>query len=484
MTITFPAPRISTADDELQHLKESFAAQAKAFHGDSNPDRRTRGDRLHRLGEMVKANRQRIIEAVASDFGTRAAEEIRLTEIAASLAQIDYARKNLRRWMRPRRRSTSIWFLPGSGRVICQPLGVVGVMAPWNLPFNLALAPAVAAIAAGNRVIIKMSEAAPATGELTRAIVRERMDETELSVVLGAADVAQAFADLPWNHLLFTGSTSVGRKVALAAARNLVPVTLELGGKSPVIVDRDFPIEEAAKRVAWGKAFNAGQICVAPDYAFVPREKVHDFAQAFLAQGRRYFPGGIMDDAYTSIIDERGVSRLEGLLGAARQMGAEVLSLGEMTDVSRRSRKIPLSLVIDPPRDSSIMTNEIFGPLLVVLGYDKIDEAIAFIRSRENPLGLYYFGHDKATRGRILSETLSGGVAINDVMLQYLQVDLPFGGVGASGIGRYHGTEGFDTFSHHRAVFTQRGPLGVTGLKFLYPPYGAIGKRLISMMGG
>lgn len=484
MTITFPASRAPIADKELTHLKECFAAQAKAFYGDSNPDRRTRDDRLRRLGEMVKANRQRIIEAVASDFGTRAAEEIRLTELVPTLAQIGYARKNLHRWMRPRRRTTSLWYQPGSGRVICQPLGLVGVMAPWNLPFNLALAPAVAAIAAGNRAIVKMSEATPATGELTRAIVKEQMDEGELAIVLGAVDVAQAFAEMPWNHLLFTGSTSVGRKVALAAARNLVPVTLELGGKSPVIVDRDFPIEEAASRVTWGKAFNAGQICVAPDYAFVPSEKVHDFARAVVEQGRRYFPDGAMDGAYTSIIDERGVSRLEGLLAAARQAGAEVLSSGEMTDAARGARKVPLSVVIDPPRDSGIMTTEIFGPLLVVLGYDTVDEALAFIRSRENPLALYYFGYDAATRSRILSETLSGGVAINDVMLQYLQVDLPFGGVGASGLGRYHGPEGFETFSHRKAVFTQRDMFGITGLKFLYPPYRSLGRRLIAMMGG
>lgn len=484
VTVIVPEPQVSTADPETQYLRQCFAAQSKAFHGDSNPDRQTRDDRLRRLGDMVAANRHRIIDAVVSDFGNRAPEEVRLTEIISSLAQVHYARRHLRRWMRPQRRSTSIWFLPGGGQVIRQPLGVIGIMAPWNLPFNLALAPAIAALAAGNRAVMKMSELAPATGALMRDIVRASMSEDELAVVLGGAETAMAFADMPWNHLLFTGSTAIGRKVAMAAARNLVPVTLELGGKSPVIVDRDFPIAEAASRILWGKSFNAGQICVAPDYAFVPAEKIGEFADAFIANARRRLPDGAMDSAFTSIIDGRGVTRLEGLVTAARQAGADVRSWGESSEATRRARKVPLSLVIDPPADSAIMKDEIFGPLLVVLGYEQIDEAIDFIRRRENPLGLYYFGRNGATRRRILAETLSGGVAINDVMLQYLQVDLPFGGVGASGIGRYHGPEGFDTFSHQKAVFTQRSMAGITGLKFLYPPYGHIGRRLIRMMGG
>lgn len=484
MTVTVPEPQALIADPEVQYLRQCFAAQVKAFHCDSNPDHRTRDDRLRRIGEMVAVNRQRIIDAVVSDFGSRAAEEVRLTEVVSSLAQVHYARRHLRRWMRPRRRSTSIWFLPGSGQVVRQPLGVVGIMAPWNLPFNLALAPSIAALAAGNRAVMKMSELAPATGALMREIVRVQMSEEELAVVLGAAETSMAFADMPWNHLLFTGSTAVGRKVALAAARNLVPVTLELGGKSPVIVDRDFPVAEAASRILWGKSFNAGQICVAPDYAFVPAEKVGEFADAFLAHAKRRLPDGPLDAAFTSIIDDRGVARLEKLVTAARQAGADVRSWGESGEATRRARKVPLSLVIDPPADSAIMKDEIFGPLLVVLGYRDIDEAVEFIRSRENPLGLYYFGGNGATRRRILAETLSGGVAVNDVMLQYLQVDLPFGGVGASGIGRYHGPEGFDTFSHQKAVFTQRSMAGITGLKFLYPPYGYIGRRLIRMMGG
>lgn len=484
MTVTVPEQPVAIADPETRYLRQCFAAQARAFHGESNPDHRTRDDRLRRIGEMVAVNRARIVDAVVGDFGSRAAEEVRLTEVVSSLAQVHYARRHLKRWMRPRRRATSIWFMPGGGQVIRQPLGVVGVMAPWNLPFNLALAPAIAALAAGNRAVMKMSEMAPATGALMREIVRAHMGEDELAVVLGAAETAMAFADMPWNHLLFTGSTAIGRKVALAAARNLVPVTLELGGKSPVIVDRDFPIAEAASRILWGKSFNAGQICVAPDYAFVPAEKVGEFADAFMAHARRRLPDGPMDGAFTSIIDDRGVARLEGLLASASQAGATVRSLGESGERTRQARKVPLSLVIDPPADSAIMKDEIFGPILVVLGYREIDEAIEFIRARDNPLGLYYFGGNGAARRRILSETLSGGVAVNDVMLQYLQVDLPFGGVGASGIGRYHGPEGFDTFSHRKAVFTQRGMAGITGLKFLYPPYGNIGRRLIRMMGG
>ncbi|AXQ30528.1 coniferyl aldehyde dehydrogenase [Solimonas sp. K1W22B-7] len=465
-------------------LRAIFNAQRMAFERDSNPPLQVRIDRLRRLHALIVENAPAIIQAVAQDFGHRSTEESRIAEIGGTVANIHYAIRNLRRWMRSRRRSTSIWFLPGSNSVLPQPLGVVGVMAPWNYPVNLAVAPLASALAAGNRAMVKMSELTPATTETLKRLIALAFDESEIAIIGGDAGVAAAFSSLPFDHLLFTGSTRVGRMVMAAAAQNLTPVTLELGGKCPVIVDADYPIEEAAHRILWGKTFNAGQTCVAPDYVLLPKGSLAAFASALSRHYLAHFPRGAGESSYSSVIDPRAYERLQSLVQGAREAGAVIQEIEQHTPDHAAARKFPLTLVINPPPDSRIMREEIFGPVLPVFEHDGLDDAIRRVNAGERPLGLYYFGRSSERQRAVLDRTVSGGVSINDVMLQFLQVDLPFGGVGASGFGRYHGQEGFETFSHLKPVFMQRGLGSFTGLKLLYPPYGNLARRLIGLMGG
>jgi coniferyl-aldehyde dehydrogenase len=332
--------------------------------------------------------------------------------------------------------------------------------------------------------MVKMSEFTPATTGMLKRLAGRAFDESEISIIGGDASVAAAFSSLPFNHLLFTGSTKVGRMVMTAAAENLTPVTLELGGKCPVIIDSDFSIDEAAHRVLWGKTFNAGQTCVAPDYVLLPRGKSEAFTEAITRHYNTHFPQGAAEHSYTSVIDRRNYDRLRGLVSGARDAGAKIKEIERHTPGHVEARKFPLTLVFNPPVDSKIMREEIFGPVLPIFEHDGVDHAIDRVNAGENPLGLYYFGNSADGRQAVLEKTLSGGVAVNDVMLQFLQVDLPFGGVGGSGFGRYHGKEGFETFSHMKPIFIQRGMGSFTGLKMLYPPYGGLARRLISLMGG
>lgn len=465
-------------------LDALFARQAAAFEQDRNPPLATRVDRLRRLRAVVADNRARIIEAVNADFGSRAEEESRLAETGATLTTIDYTLARVARWMRPRRRGASIWFLPASNAIVPQPLGVVGVMSPWNYPVNLALAPLATALAAGNRAMVKMSEFTPATTALIQQLVAAAFDDTEVAIICGEANVATAFSALPFDHLLFTGSTAVGRRVMQAAAQNLTPVTLELGGKSPVIVDPDYPVDEAAHRVLWGKTTNAGQTCVAPDYVMVPRGRSGDYVEATRKHYQAHFPEGARAASYTAVINARQYERLHGLVADARERGADVIEMEPDAEALRAGRKFPLTLVVNPPADARVMQEEIFGPVLPVLEYDGFDGALSQINAGDNPLAIYYFGHSADRQRRVLRDTLSGSAAVNEVVAQFLQVDLPFGGVGASGFGRYHGAEGFDTFSHLKPIFTQRGMGRFTGLKLLYPPYSRFAHRLIAMMKG
>lgn len=477
-------PADLSRDPALIHLEAVFARQAAAFEQDRNPGLPERLERLRRLRAVVADHRSQIISAVNADFGSRAEEESRLAETGATLTTIDYTIARLSRWMKPRRRGTSIWFLPASNAIVPQPLGVVGVMSPWNYPVNLALAPLATALAAGNRVMVKMSEFTPATTELMRSLVAAAFDDSEVAIIGGEADVATAFSALPFDHLLFTGSTAVGRRVMMSAARNLTPVTLELGGKSPVIVDQDYPVDEAAHRVLWGKTTNAGQTCVAPDYVLLPKGRIRGYVDATRQHYRAHFPQGATDASYTSVINERQYQRLSAIVADARERGCEVVELETVTDAHRLARKFPLTLVINPPADSRVMQEELFGPVMPLLEYDRFEEALALINGGDNPLAIYYFGHTAARRRAVLRDTLSGSAAVNEVVAQFLQVDLPFGGVGASGFGRYHGAEGFDTFSHLKPIFTQRGLGRFTGLKLLYPPYSRLAHQLIAMMKG
>lgn len=473
------------SENTLAIMTHTFQVQRQAFEHDRFPSAEVRIDRLMRLRQMVIDGQQEIQAALNLDFGHRATEESRVAEIAGTLAAIDYASARLRKWMRPRGRHTSIWFLPAANKVVPQPVGVVGIMAPWNYPVNLALVPLTSALAAGNRAMIKMSELTPATTKTLARLLRIAFDESEIALFGGNANDAACFSGLAFDHLLFTGSTKVGRLVMAAAARNLTPLTLELGGKCPVIVDDDYSIDEAAQRILWGKTFNAAQTCVAPDYAMVPKGKLPAFVDAIARHYAAHFPEGALAGSYTSTIDQPSYDRLRELLDSARGSGASVQMLEQLTPRHAAARKFPLALVINPAPGSRIMREEIFGPILPVFEHDGLEDAIQRVnRTGEHPLGLYYFGNSEHRRRAVLENTLSGGVSINDVMLQFLQVDLAFGGVGASGFGRYHGREGFETFSHLKSVFVQRGIGGFTGLKLLYPPYGPIARRVISLMGG
>ena len=438
-----------------------------------------RREALTQIEALLRENASAICAAIDRDFSGRSVAETQLLELFPALGAIAHARRNLSAWMRPRRSATGLWFLPGRSRVVVQPLGVVGIVVPWNYPMYLAIGPLVAALSAGNRVMIKMSESAPLTGELLARLVADRFDAATLTVVNGGPDVARAFVALPFDHLLFTGSTEVGRQVMRSAAANLTPVTLELGGKSPAIVGRDFPIELAASRIVFGKCLNAGQTCIAPDYALVPAERVDAFVQAAIASIARLYPRLRDNPDYTAIIDARHRERLSTTLEEARSRGARVVEANPANEDFLGSPKMAPALVLDAPPDSRLMRDEIFGPLLPVVPYTSLDDAIAYVNARPRPLALYVFDHDRAAIDRVLERTVSGGVTVNETILHVAQEDLPFGGVGPSGMGEYHGRAGFETFSKRKAVFYQSR---LNGLGLLRPPYGKRFAALVKLL--
>jgi acyl-CoA reductase-like NAD-dependent aldehyde dehydrogenase len=457
-------------------LAQAFAQQQSQRDAGPGPDAAARIRALRKLEQLVRENSTALCSAVDQDFRGRSHAETQLLEIFPSLEAIRHARRHLRSWMAPQRAATNFWFLPGRSRVLLQPLGVVGVVVPWNYPIYLALGPLVGALAAGNRVMIKMSESAPATGELLARLVAGCFDAALVTVINGGPDVARAFTALPFDHLLFTGSTAVGRQVMRAAADNLTPVTLELGGKSPAIVGRDIDVAEAADRIVFGKCLNAGQTCIAPDYALVPRDRIEAFCHAAAATVTRMYPRLVDNPDYSAIIDDRHRARLAGYLEEARARGARVIELNPASESFAASPKMAPALVLDAPADARLMTEEIFGPLLPVVGYDALDEAIAYVNARPRPLALYVFDHDRAAVQRVLERTVSGGASVNETLVHIAQDELPFGGVGPSGMGEYHGRAGFETFSKRKAVFYQSR---LNGLKLLRPPYG---KRFASLV--
>ena len=427
---------------------------------------------LRTLRGVIHHHRDAIAAAISRDFGNRSPAETLHVEILAVLQEIDFTLRRLARWMRPSRRSVGLIFQPARARVVPQPLGVVGIVAPWNFPVFLAAGPLVGALAAGNRVMIKTSEYCPETSRLFRELIAAAFPDDLVAVVNGDADVARAFTRLPFDHLLFTGSTAVGRQVMRAAAEHLTPVTLELGGKSPAIVSRTVPLADAAERLAFGKTLNAGQSCVAPDYVLVPDDRVDAFVDAFRNAVVRLFPTLPDNPDYTSVIDDRQVARIEALVGDAVARGAQVLPMHSQG----QGRRLPLRLLLGVDDGMKVMQDELFGPLLVVVPYQDLDGAIAFINRRPRPLALYYFGYDRAEQRRVVAETRSGGVCINDTTLQVGLHDAPFGGIGASGMGHYHGHEGFLTFSKARTVLTKGR---FSSARFAYPPYQRWLPRLI-----
>jgi len=453
-----------------------FQAQKEAFHKAPMPDAQERITHLNRLKIAMIRYQDRIVRAIDEDFVGRARDETLIGEFFPSVEGIRYAVKRIRRWMKPQRRRMALMFQPGRARIIYQPLGVVGIVAPWNYPLYLTVSPLTAALAAGNRVMIKMSEYTPKTAEIVRQMLADTFKQDHVAVVTGGAGLAAAFSAKPWNHLLFTGSTDVGRHVMRTAAENLTPVTLELGGKSPAIIGPDTPVAEAAERIAFGKAFNAGQTCVAPDYVFCPRPHVNRFVASFQRCAANMYPTMETNADYTSIINSRRHERLQQLIADAKAKGARVDVINPAGEAFADTRKMPIYVLRDVTEDMSVMQEEIFGPILPVMPYDALADAVAYVNAHPRPLALYYFGYTRQHRDYILDQTHSGGVLFNDTLIHAAQDDLPFGGVGASGMGRYHGREGFITFSNPRGVVFK---LRFNSSKMIYPPYNRPIHRLI-----
>lgn len=466
---------------EASRLRFLFDQQAMGFLEQPFPTLDQRLRWLDDLDRSIRGHLPQIQQALNRDFGHRCEEETLLAEVMGSLKALSYARKHLKSWMKPRSRRVDMTFQPATARVIPQPLGVVGIMAPWNYPFGLVMKPLVSALAAGNRVMIKPSEMTPAVAELLRTMLGEIFEESQVCVIEGDDQVARAFTELPFNHLLFTGSSSTGKQVMAAAARNLTPLTLELGGKSPAIISNDYDMTLAAKSIVTGKALNCGQTCTAPDYVMVPKARTEEFIDAFSATIRRMYPDPIRNPDYTSVINARHYDRLQGYLSDSVTRGARIVDIYPGSRSDAVARKLLPALVIDPPEDSTIMHDEIFGPLLIVIPYAGLGEAMDFINRRPRPLALYVFTNDRSVEDAVLRGTVSGGVTVNDTLLHYTQESLPFGGVGNSGFGAYHGERGFQTFSHAKPVFRQSRINFVDAVR---APYGKMSRWLLEKMIG
>jgi len=436
---------------------------------------RVRRKRLGQLEDMIREKDDEFAKAISADFGNRSHFETALLETTVLLSAIRHARQQVGWWMQPSPRDVEFTFWPGTAWVRQEPLGVIGVVAPWNYPLQLALSPLVDILAAGNRAILKPSEQTPQFSELLKRAIAGAFGENVVAVVTGGPDVAAAFTRLPFDHLVFTGSTLTGRKVAAAAADGLVPTTLELGGKSPVVICPSASTRKAAEAIAYGKFVNAGQTCIAPDYVLAPRGKAEEIGEAVFAEALRAYPNLGAD--YSTMISEHAFDRMTAAIAEAEQGGALVLRHPVTPDRARRL--MPPAVVLNPPQNSLLMREEIFGPVLPVLGYDTLDDALETIASHPHPLALYIFAEDRGEQTYVLDRTQSGGVTVNGTLLHIAQEGLPFGGVGASGIGHYHGRAGFERFTHARGVF-RTGFFNTAS--WLAPPYGARAKRLLRFL--
>ncbi len=469
-------PHDARAETSREDMLALLERQRENYLAEGVVSAARRRDRLERAIDLLKTHQDRLVAAMRQDFGHRSDHQSLFTDIASCIGPLRHAQANLEKWMRPEKRKVGPFplnLLGARARVEYQPLGVVGVISPWNFPVNLTFTPLAGVLAAGNRCMIKPSEFTPATSEVMAEIFPTAFDELEVAVVTGGPQTGADFSGLPFDHLLFTGATSIARHVMRAASENLVPVTLELGGKSPVVVSRSADMQKTADAIMMGKTLNAGQICLAPDYVFVPEEKVDDFVASATRSVEKMYPTLLDNPDYTSVINERHYQRLMSYIEEAKEKGARVVEINPAGEDFRQQphHKIPPTLVVDPGEDTALMQDEIFGPVLPVKAYAEVDEAIGYVNRKPRPLGLYYFGQDASEEQRVLTRTTSGGVTVNDVVMHVAQEDLPFGGVGPSGMGAYHGHDGFRTFSHAKAIFTQ-SRIDVAALAGLKPPYG------------
>jgi coniferyl-aldehyde dehydrogenase len=450
-------------------VRAIFDEQHLASRSRAAPTLSQRLQSLDKLSELVKGNSAAIAQAISADFGARALAETELLEIVPTLNAIRHAKRKLASWMRPQRRPVELTFQPARAWVRFEPLGVIGIISPWNYPLLLALAPLVDALAAGNRVMLKPSDLTPAFSALLRDLIAKRFEANEVSVVVGDIETARLFSSLPFDHLLFTGSTAVGKQVMQAAAANLTPVTLELGGKSPAIVCADYSSAKAARSIAFGKFLNAGQTCIAPDYVLIPAVQCEAFAQLIMGEVKRSYPTVAANADYSGILLARQRERLTRALEEASAAGATILSHGDAGCLE--AGKFPPTVVIGAPHDGILLREEIFGPILPLVPYQSLDEALSFIAERERPLALYCFTNDAQSRSKVLDRALSGGVTLNGTLLHIAQDALPFGGIGPSGTGAYHGRDGFLRLSHARAVY-KVGFVNV--FERLGPPWGRL----------
>jgi len=472
-------PLPPSSEEVARMLEDSLQLQRAAYFAHPVPTLAERRADLRTLQRFVRENKKALCEAINADFGHRSSHETLLSDIFPAMDSVSDALRHLRKWMRPQRRAVDLRnFLGARNRVIPQPLGVVGVIVPWNFPLHLSFVPLTYILAAGNRAMVKMSENSRHLAAFLIEKIPAYFPPEKLRFFDETGGVGIEFSRLKFDHLLFTGSTQTGRSVMAAAAGNLVPVTLELGGKAPAIVCDDFPLRLAAERILFGKLLNAGQICTTVDHAWLPRTKVSAFVEHAKEIVAARFASLASPD-YTSIIDERSFDRLLGALEEARARGATLVQLvpGPMSD--RATRKIAPHLVLDAPPDTQLMQREIFGPILPLRPYDRLEEVVASINAGPRPLAIYPFSHDRARVQELLDRVMSGGVSVNDAVFHVAQHDLPFGGVGDSGMGHYHGWEGFQTFSKLRPVFYQAP---ISGLKFMGPPYGRFANALLAFL--
>ena len=455
-------------------MNDILAAQKAANLRDGIPSLAKRIDWIDRCIDLLLDYQTEIEDALAEDFGHRSKDASRFTDVVSTLGALKHAKKHAGKWMRTEKRKVEfpLGFLGSKAEVRYQPKGVVGVISPWNFPVNLTFSPLAGILAAGNRVMIKPSEFTEATSELMKTMFAKAFAEDEIAVITGGPEVGAEFTKLAFDHMIFTGATSIARHVMRAAAENLVPLTLELGGKSPVVLGQSADMEKAAARIMAGKTLNAGQICVSPDYAYVPDDRAEAFVGAATAAVEKMYPTGLKDnDDYTSIINQRHYDRLMGYIEDARDKGAKVVEINPAGEdfTQQPHHKIPPHLVLNPTDEMSVMQDEIFGPILPVKTYTDTRQALDYINAHDRPLALYYFGEDSGEKELVVNSTISGGVTVNDVIFHVGQEDLPFGGVGPSGMGSYHGYDGFKEFSHARAVYTQTGN---ELLAMFRPPYG------------
>lgn len=473
-------PDVKTKSEWGFDLNEILKRQRAAFNTAPNPSWDTRKANLLKLRTAIDDNADAFKEAISKDFGNRAYEETTIAELLVIQGGINHALKHTKKWMKVRRAPTALQYFPASNKIVPQPLGVIGIISPWNYPLQLAIMPLVGALGAGNRAMIKPSEYTPALSELMKTVLGSIFTQEEVFVATGGVDVASAFSALPFDHLLFTGSTSVGRIVAEAAAKNLTPCTLELGGKSPTIIDESANMSLAVPRIANGKLLNAGQTCVAPDYVLMPQANIDAFSDAIIKQAETFYPKFAGNPDYTSIIADSHYARLQDLVEDAENKGAKIRVAGDDDKQQlAKERRIPLTVVTNTTPDMKIMQEEIFGPLLPVVASESLEDSMAYVQARERPLALYWFGEDNNKRETVLHQTISGGVSVNETAWHVVQEDIPFGGVGPSGMGAYHGEHGFKSFSHMKGVYTQsRFSQGKT----LFPPYTDKTKKMLGLM--